>query len=561
MSMEMLRSGRVETTTVPAFDKSPFFIRSRKYPWLTVEIRSNKPLVSLLNCGLLSLCCIGFSGCRGSFNPFTRSSSEPSFDRLLELEANSPNAQTGDPSKESQHPQVSQRRPGSRQAASRHEGNLQRDDLQQDGFDEADPEQLELLRQTQIALKNRSQVGLSGDPRTVSSPVDGVADSEEFQTVRSQAKFDPEDAVEDGIVAIRLSDREEVDAVPSTSPANRSEPKRSPSTDQQTANQSGPSQSTSSPVRPAGFNRYVEEGIAPAVTPAASPAVTQAVSLTVTRDVAQDVAQDVTQDLTQAVAQDVGSAVVQAGAENAATKVVQWSWDEHLKEAMRQLAASQYADESSTIRPSDRMREEVILRLLALAIGDRERMTDSVEALQPAEQDYFRHQLTALMDAIDPNANPVSSRKWALVMLNQRKANDYLATLSNLEINQLSFCTEVESFGVTERFPKYQFNPDQEVLLYCELDNFTSEKSKDGKGFETQLQGSYEIVDTSGRRVADQILPMDSHICRNRRRDYFIAYRIYMPQSISPGHYTLRLTIEDVKGRKFGQSDIDFQIQ
>ncbi|HAC92645.1 MAG TPA: hypothetical protein DCF63_18740 [Planctomycetaceae bacterium] len=146
-------------------------------------------------------------------------------------------------------------------------------------------------------------------------------------------------------------------------------------------------------------------------------------------------------------------------------------------------------------------------------------------------------------------------------MLSQRKASEELAALSHLEINNLSFCTDVESFGVIAKFPDYKFTADKEVLLYCELDNFVSEKSKDGKGFETQLQGSYEVVDASGKRVADQSLPLDSHVCRNKRRDYFIAYRIYIPQKIEPGKYSLKLTVEDVKGRKFGQSQIPFQVQ
>ncbi len=96
------------------------------------------------------------------------------------------------------------------------------------------------------------------------------------------------------------------------------------------------------------------------------------------------------------------------------------------------------------------------------------------------------------------------------------------------------------------------------MLLYCELDNFQAEQVKDG--FETQLQGSYEIVDAGGRRVAELLLPVDSDVCRHQRRDYFIAYRIYMPQQIATGRYQLRLTIEDMKGRKFGQTNLDFQI-
>ncbi|MFN9915789.1 MAG: hypothetical protein ACK53L_24570, partial [Pirellulaceae bacterium] len=64
-----------------------------------------------------------------------------------------------------------------------------------------------------------------------------------------------------------------------------------------------------------------------------------------------------------------------------------------------------------------------------------------------------------------------------------------------------------------------------------------------------------------GRRVADQLLPMEREICQNHRRDYFIIYHIYMPAQIEPGKYQMRVTIEDMKARKFGQATVDFQVQ
>ena len=79
-------------------------------------------------------------------------------------------------------------------------------------------------------------------------------------------------------------------------------------------------------------------------------------------------------------------------------------------------------------------------------------------------------------------------------------------------------------------------------------------------GFETELQGGYQVFDPAGRRMADHELPLDKQICRNRRRDYFIAYRVYMPKNIPPGPYRLQLTIEDIRGQKFGQASIDFEI-
>lgn len=234
------------------------------------------------------------------------------------------------------------------------------------------------------------------------------------------------------------------------------------------------------------------------------------------------------------------------------------TWQQHIQQAIKQLDS---VDKDSLETPQSRIRQQVLSRMLALTLDDRQGMLKPVDGLQPGEQDYFNYQFSALADAIDPEANPSASRKWSTVMINQRKAHSNLASISNLEINNLAFCTEVVDFGVTVPFPTYTFKAYDEVLLYLELDNFVSEKSRDGKGFETQLQGSYEIVDASGRRVMDQTLPSDSHICKNMRRDYFISYRLRLPDKISIGSYTLKVTIEDVKGHKFGQKEIQFQIQ
>ena len=216
------------------------------------------------------------------------------------------------------------------------------------------------------------------------------------------------------------------------------------------------------------------------------------------------------------------------------------------------------AESASAQSPSQQLAIEAKLRMLSLVLDDLEGAMTPIEFLEPDAKDYFTHQFQALHAATDPQGNPVINRRWTIALQSQRKALTHLAAVSNLEVQNVAFCTEVDSFGIISKFPQYHFKRDQELLLYCELDNFVSEKLKNE--YETKLQGSYEIVDSSGRRVADQMLPPDEHICSNQRRDYFIAYRMYMPQKIEPGRYTLKLTIEDMKGHKFGQSSVDFQI-
>ena len=206
-----------------------------------------------------------------------------------------------------------------------------------------------------------------------------------------------------------------------------------------------------------------------------------------------------------------------------------------------------------------RVSHEITLRLLYVSQRRLDDALRPIEHLSGSGQEFVRHEMQALYEASNPDATPVRSRHWSLVMNSQREATNALAAASNLEVKAVVFCTDVERYGVTTKFPKSQFHADQEVLLYCEIENVAAEKVRNG--FETQLQGSYEILDSQGRKVADQLLPMEPELCQNHRRDYFIVYKIYMPQQIASGNYQLRLTIEDMKARKFGQGQIDFQIK
>jgi hypothetical protein len=232
-------------------------------------------------------------------------------------------------------------------------------------------------------------------------------------------------------------------------------------------------------------------------------------------------------------------------------------WGPSIQEAISKLEKA--LEELPPQDESVRLSQELTLRWLYLASRQLNEAMRPIEGLEEHEQEYFRYQVQALHEAGNPDASPSKIRRWSMVMNSQRQATNHLAAASNLEVRSLAFCTDVQGYGVLTKFPNYQFKPDQEILLYCELDNVFAEQVK--AGYETQLQGTYEIIDPNGRRVADQLLPMEREICQNHRRDYFIIYHIFMPMQIAPGNYQMRVTIEDMKARKFGQSTLDFQIQ
>jgi hypothetical protein len=213
---------------------------------------------------------------------------------------------------------------------------------------------------------------------------------------------------------------------------------------------------------------------------------------------------------------------------------------------------------------AQKQRRQIIKRHLMVLSGDPDRAVDKLDGLTTQEQEYLRHQLLGLWTIIDPNGHPVPSRRFSTALPQIRQATEFLAAASDsLDVRSLEFCTEIEAYGQIKPFPKRQFDPGQQVILYCEIENFVAKPTNEAgnQGFETMLQGSYDLLDESGRRVASQSLPVDKQLSKNKLRDYFIAYQMYLPDSLPPGRYRLRLTMEDVHGKKYGQNEVAFEIK
>ncbi len=128
-----------------------------------------------------------------------------------------------------------------------------------------------------------------------------------------------------------------------------------------------------------------------------------------------------------------------------------------------------------------------------------------------------------------------------------------------LAIRNLAFCTEVLSYGCTKRFDKYEFFQNQEVLLYAEVENFASEPTR--TGYHTSLRSNCQILDGRGTQVVKHDFAATEDYCQQPRRDFFIAYRLRLPKQMTPGAYTLRLSIEDLKCHKKGQASIEFTVK
>jgi hypothetical protein len=232
------------------------------------------------------------------------------------------------------------------------------------------------------------------------------------------------------------------------------------------------------------------------------------------------------------------------------------SWRTSLNDALNSLEA-----EMKNLPEKDREASTfaVYVRLLHTIANHHEEAIAEIEQLPAEEQEYWKHQLYAILLAIDADQKHTSSRRAALVLRELRAAVDRLANVSTLDVRHLALCKSVDSYGCFTEFPTLAFRPGDEVVLYVEVDNFTAEKVQDK--YETELLWTYDILDSKGNRMANVVLPLDKNRCENRRRDYFIAPKVFLPKDLRPDKYTLRVSVEDVKGGKSNEGSIEFRIK
>ena len=175
--------------------------------------------------------------------------------------------------------------------------------------------------------------------------------------------------------------------------------------------------------------------------------------------------------------------------------------------------------------------------MLYAAAGRREEAIRPIPAAPPATQEFVSKELAGLSTWLDVEKTPDAARRAAEAKPALTEALEKLAESAPLAVRNLAFCTEVQSYGCTKRFEKYEFQPNQEVLLYAEVENFASEPTS--KGYHTSLRSSYQILDARGQRVAEHAFAATEEYCQNRRRDFFIGYHFCLPKGIAPGKYTL----------------------
>lgn len=128
-----------------------------------------------------------------------------------------------------------------------------------------------------------------------------------------------------------------------------------------------------------------------------------------------------------------------------------------------------------------------------------------------------------------------------------------------LTIVDLQFCRKIVAFGSREPLDASSLRAGQPVLVYCEMTGLRYEPADNR--FQSRLSASGEIVPAGGGApVWSESLGNADDFCRQRRRDYYVNYRLEIPANLEPGKYQFRVTQKDIQSGQTAAASLDFTI-
>ncbi len=237
------------------------------------------------------------------------------------------------------------------------------------------------------------------------------------------------------------------------------------------------------------------------------------------------------------------------------TPLTQADWQTHLAAAIRSMET---ASAKGSASESD-VAVQARLRMLYLLAGRRDDAMRPLPAAPKSTQEYWTSQVYGLATWMDADKTPDPARRAAEAKRILTEAVNQLGNTALLTVRNLTFCSSVQYYGSFEAVKSPEFTTGQKVLLYAEVENFRTEPSP--KGFHTAVKFNWQIFDARGNRVGENVAATSEETSLTPKHEFFITKWFFLPASMPSGKYTLQFTVEDVLGKKVGQSSIEMTIK
>ncbi|MDQ3441688.1 MAG: hypothetical protein M3478_15200 [Planctomycetota bacterium] len=189
----------------------------------------------------------------------------------------------------------------------------------------------------------------------------------------------------------------------------------------------------------------------------------------------------------------------------------------------------------------------------------------ALDVISPLPQED-REIVSAVMDGLSNFRNGI--RNGGNALLSQKVGPlvdmaDRIRSQTTLTIPSLVLCRDVKQYGVYQpfentRFPLGEKHP---VVVYCEVANFVSQLNSRSL-WETKLK--YEVLLYTDSDKALQVWQQKStpvvDQSHSRRRDFFIAKLLELPQDLPIGGYLMKVSIIDDTANRIAEATVPLQI-
>jgi len=202
------------------------------------------------------------------------------------------------------------------------------------------------------------------------------------------------------------------------------------------------------------------------------------------------------------------------------------------------------------------------LQLHEMLLGEQVPKLDTLTPL-PAED---REVVAAIVDALVNFRNGVRQDANQPLSQKVRPLLDMAARVraqGDLSIPTVALCSQVKTFGVYDPIEaKFPVDHEHPVILYCEIENFssTSDPKDPNHLYHTRLSQEVVLYTEQGQPVwSDKTATVDD-ASRRQRQDFFLAWLIHLPQSLGIGQYILKVTVTDQQSNRVAEATLPISI-
>lgn len=231
--------------------------------------------------------------------------------------------------------------------------------------------------------------------------------------------------------------------------------------------------------------------------------------------------------------------------------------DDQISELIVELCSELYQQGAYEDQP---LRQLLLIAAMSLHDPDRQLDADALPGLVERERALLGALQSMFVD-LGQNLNEQND-PYDVVVKALDSVRDQLVEKPRLDLTSAALCTEVAGFGSYTPFDRNAFlaQSDQQVVLYLEVDGFTSEQNDEGEWI-TRISQQLEIYrDDDGIPVWREDWQTAVDQARNRRNDFFMVQLVTLPSRLSVGSYHLKIRVRDELSKAEAETGIPFTL-